>query len=920
MSTLDPERLKGLLECSVCLDHYVDPKMLTCTHVFCKQCIESIAQFQNDGSIIVSCPMRCEQKTTLSKDQTVSDLTASYNFKNLLEALTGGEESDISASLCSYMKKCKKKPITSYCCGKVMCSSCHDKHTNRSRQDDSSNVVSNNNNSSNNSPHSKSKKGKKQNKNKQKNNENCSDNINKGSEVHEKISLGYNKKDDKLMLLCDEHGAFCTSVCTEDDALLCLYCQQRDLVHNKHTKSSIEEEVSVLKEILQTESDLLDRLQRFKTSTMQNVEESRKRFKNVMAKRKKDCLRQYGKLLDEEEARLTAEFEECCTDFIDEGDYDDCVCEYSKGMLKKHDVELFIQKEDIFHQLQSKERYETLRSVTHTLREGDFLSSCPLGNFSSNEDYKVNVREAIQPTQLFVFLPEMEETKGISIDLKGELEKECVYPTSLKAAQALKLRGNANFKKGCYTDARNCYSKAIEYCSSDDAELAVFYQNRAAVSEQLQEWDQVHYDCSKALDVNPKYLKALLRRSRAHAHFDNLRDAVHDAIAAEFLFDPDDDQGRRVANIGFQRLNIRFGRQLAGNFLKEELKDDFFQLPPSTNNLRALLANSNHNLFFLAVKSSAKKDIFYSSIVNDMKAEFYDNIANNCTEIIKLNGQHKYLALLLRGAIRFCEHDSVNAFRDFDEILSHVVADSTKKRILKTEALVKRACLKASTGDHDGCLSDLELAKILDSKNASIYHNRAKFGGKNRTSDEVIADYRLAIDLDSTFVAPRLCLADYLCDLKQQQKAEEIFQEAVRLFPQDSEAWRRYAKFLFRMCRLDEALLKIDKAISLAPCRALPYADKAYLLYLTDSGDAETLCRKALHIDEQCHTALCLLGHMKLSDGRYEDAIPFFEKSIKFSPREIIELYMAFGFLVESKTRLKIAKAQNGYLEDEARQ
>lgn len=58
---------------------------------------------------------------------------------------------------------------------------------------------------------------------------------------------------------------------------------------------------------------------------------------------------------------------------------------------------------------------------------------------------------------------------------------------------------------------------AIEECpEGNHTDLATFYQNRAAAHEQLKKWPHVIEDCTRALELNAKYEKALYRRAKAY--------------------------------------------------------------------------------------------------------------------------------------------------------------------------------------------------------------------------------------------------------------------------------------------------------------------------------------------------------------------------------------------------------------------
>ena len=76
-------RLDAQLTCSVCLDRYVDPRVLTCHHSFCKNCISRIPQERHQGRLVVKCPC-CRESTPLGENE-VSALPVAFLINNLLE-------------------------------------------------------------------------------------------------------------------------------------------------------------------------------------------------------------------------------------------------------------------------------------------------------------------------------------------------------------------------------------------------------------------------------------------------------------------------------------------------------------------------------------------------------------------------------------------------------------------------------------------------------------------------------------------------------------------------------------------------------------------------------------------------------------------------------------------------------------------
>ena len=88
------------------------------------------------------------------------------------------------------------------------------------------------------------------------------------------------------------------------------------------------------------------------------------------------------------------------------------------------------------------------------------------------------------------------------------------------------------------------FVEAIETCPSESTEeLAQFYQNRAAAWESLvrytltacaekftsiiqKNYAKVIDDCSKAIELNPKYIKCIQRRARAAETIENFELAL----------------------------------------------------------------------------------------------------------------------------------------------------------------------------------------------------------------------------------------------------------------------------------------------------------------------------------------------------------------------------------------------------------
>ncbi|CAM8993016.1 unnamed protein product [Rhodiola kirilowii] len=88
----------------------------------------------------------------------------------------------------------------------------------------------------------------------------------------------------------------------------------------------------------------------------------------------------------------------------------------------------------------------------------------------------------------------------------------------LKRAHELKEEGNKMFQAKDFAGALEQYDKALKLISKTHPDRAVFHSNRAACLMQMKpvSYETVIAECTMALQVQPKFVRALLRRARAY--------------------------------------------------------------------------------------------------------------------------------------------------------------------------------------------------------------------------------------------------------------------------------------------------------------------------------------------------------------------------------------------------------------------
>ena len=81
----------------------------------------------------------------------------------------------------------------------------------------------------------------------------------------------------------------------------------------------------------------------------------------------------------------------------------------------------------------------------------------------------------------------------------------------MSTAKEWKDKGNLLVQEQKFAEALECYSKAIELDFNDP----ILYSNRSLMHSNLNEFDLALIDADKAIEINPNYSKAYLRRGKA---------------------------------------------------------------------------------------------------------------------------------------------------------------------------------------------------------------------------------------------------------------------------------------------------------------------------------------------------------------------------------------------------------------------
>ena len=123
--------IQNLLVCDVCKRTINEPKILPCSHSFCKACLKNLMT-QDEENVEkgegkkFDCPT-CRSTVTLKPDENVAGLPDNEFIAKLLIAV--GPSRKQEAAVCSFTR-CKKEPSIAICmeCEMLLCHECYTIH------------------------------------------------------------------------------------------------------------------------------------------------------------------------------------------------------------------------------------------------------------------------------------------------------------------------------------------------------------------------------------------------------------------------------------------------------------------------------------------------------------------------------------------------------------------------------------------------------------------------------------------------------------------------------------------------------------------------------------------------------------------------------------------------------------------------
>ncbi|KAL0221095.1 hypothetical protein RCL1_000949 [Eukaryota sp. TZLM3-RCL] len=175
---------------------------------------------------------------------------------------------------------------------------------------------------------------------------------------------------------------------------------------------------------------------------------------------------------------------------------------------------------------------------------------------------------------------------------------------------------------------------------------------------------------------------------------------------------------------------------------------------------------------------------------------------------------------------------------------------------------------------------------IINSNHAIAYHLRGLLNLKGQKYEEVLIDWKSALELSSSFPIPELYydlaglfLSD--CPYKSPSDAAHLLTQAIQLFPQLPSCWRLLAQSYFLIGDYSQSEMAIKEAITLYPDCADSWAIFALICLVLNKRQDEALelAQQSIRLGLNNYNLLLDLGKSFLALNNYEFSLKLLKRA-----------------------------------------
>eukprot|EP00053_Salpingoeca_punica_P020541 m.211844 g.211844 ORF g.211844 m.211844 type:complete len:573 (+) comp18998_c0_seq1:59-1777(+) len=469
-------------------------------------------------------------------------------------------------------------------------------------------------------------------------------------------------------------------------------------------------------------------------------------------------------------------------------------------------------------------------------------------------------------------------------------------------AQQLKADGNNEYKKKDYKKAVEAYTEALRILDKKDQDRAVLHCNRAACYLAMDMYENVIKDCTAALEIDNRYVKAFNRRAQAYEKMGERKKALYDYTAVCFV----ERFGRPQSMQELDRALKELGREIAERIMKtrshhmpsrstvQTFFDSFSSISlkeaATVSSLNAQIAadESNGELYYrraLALLHAKRYDESFDDVCK--AADLLTNALKAASDADREAVQAKWvLALNLRGAFYHlrCQYDEAEA--SFVALLAQVPNH--------VDTMLKRGCSFMETGQIARATEEYERALKLEASNSDVYYHMGQRDFQTGNVEQAFANFSKAVEFAPKNYSPYVQHAVCLYKMGKPKEALDRFQSIEQKFSNVSDIFCYEAQLYLDLARIqleqgqpdsenlfEKAVQLLDKSMEKDKQSAMPYFYKS-LIYLNQRKVEKSmeLLHEAINVDRQFEHSYQQLAQLYLEMGKLEEAISHYDKCL----------------------------------------
>ncbi|KAL3356266.1 hypothetical protein AABB24_017117 [Solanum stoloniferum] len=188
----------------------------------------------------------------------------------------------------------------------------------------------------------------------------------------------------------------------------------------------------------------------------------------------------------------------------------------------------------------SRDQFQDMQGLLNNLQDWELSLKGKDKKMKSQARGKETLREDWSHTSELLTSPQVNGTRvGKSTSIRSaagpynysknynpiiHLSSELISEESNINANSEKELGNERFKQKKFNEAIDCYSRSIALSPT-----AVSYANRAMAYLKIKRFQEAENDCTEALNLDDRYIKAYSRRSTSRKELGKLKESIEDA-------------------------------------------------------------------------------------------------------------------------------------------------------------------------------------------------------------------------------------------------------------------------------------------------------------------------------------------------------------------------------------------------------